>query len=299
MENDNTQRCTRLGITDASAYAKAYRIKKNCNDMLIIDELERLDLAGKTYSSGFVMIVLCRSGHVDFVMNECRHRLSKDGLLVSFGVARLSDIVMSPDFNGVALVESHEFMQETLLTMKHLWPYLLYIIDNPVIELGEMELKRVTANYQMIIDRLKNEDHHFRREATIANLQACYLDVCDLLDRRAPKNNEMPPRSYGIFDQFLRLMANNYVEHRDVKWYADEMRLTPKYLSEIVKEVSGRTASLWISAFVVTEVKSLLRESDLSIKEIAVEMNFANQSFLGKYFKNATGMSPVEYRNML
>lgn len=297
MTNDNNRSYMRLGIKDASTYAKAYRIEKDCNDMLIIDELERLDLAGKTFSSGFVMICLCRSGHVDFTMNGTKHRLPKDGLLVSFGVARMSDVEMSPDFRGVALVESHEFMQETLMTMMHLWPYLLYIIENPVIVLGDAELKRVSTNYQLIIDRLQNSDHHFRREATIANLQACYLDVCDLLERRAPKRSEAPNRSYGIFDQFLRLMAQNYVEHRDVKWYADELRMTPKYLSEIVKEVSGRTAGQWVTSFVVTEVKSLLRESDLSIKEIAVEMNFPNQSFLGKYFKNATGMSPVEYRN--
>lgn len=299
MTNNNKQNFVRLGIKDATTYAKAYRIDKDCNDMLIIDELERLDLAGKTFSSGFVMVCLCRSGYVDFVMNGLQHRLPKDGLLVSFGVARLADVKMSPDFKGIALVESHEFMQETLMTMMHLWPYLLYIMDNPVIELGEAELRRITTNYQMIIDRLQNNDHHFRREATIANLQACYLDVCDLLQRRAPKQSEAPTRSYAIFDQFLRLMAQNYVDHRDVKWYADEMRLTPKYLSEIVKGVSGRTAGQWISSFVVTEVKALLRDSDLSIKEIAVEMNFPNQSFLGKYFKNATGQSPVEYRNSL
>lgn len=79
-------------------------------------------------------------------------------------------------------------------------------------------------------------------------------------------------------------------------WYSDQLCLTPKYLSEAVKAVSGKTARQWITTLVIMEVKVLLRNTDLSIKEIAQELNFPNQSFLGKYFKNATNISPSDYR---
>lgn len=271
----------------------------NGNYLLVIDEVEKLNLTGRTFSPSFVVIVLCVSGHADFVRNGVKYRLEKNGLLVNFSASKYSDVRLSPDFRAKALVESHNFVQETLMTMMHMWPYLVYLIDQPVIQLGDTELKRIETNYGLIIDRLKTGEHLFKREATIANLQACYFDVCDLLSSRAPKPMEVPARSYGIFDQFMKLIAQEYVTHRDVKWYADEMKMSPKYLSEIVKEVSGRPAGQWITSFVITDVKALLRNSDLSIKEIAVEMNFPNQSFLGKYFKNATGLSPIEYRNGL
>lgn len=290
---------SRLALHSTSNYGKKYVLDDKGNYLLVIDEVEKMNLTGRTFSPTFVIIVLCVSGYVEFVRNGVKYRLEKNGLLVNFGASKYSDVVLSPDFKAKALVESHNFVQETLMTMMHMWPYLIYLIDQPVIQLGDTELKRIETNYRLIIDRLESKNHLFKREATIANLQACYFDVCDLLGSRAPKPMDVPARSYGIFDQFMKLIAREYVTHRDVKWYADEMKMSPKYLSEIVKEVSGRPAGQWITSFVITDVKALLRNSDLSIKEIAVEMNFPSQSFLGKYFKNATGLSPVEYRNGL
>ena len=78
--------------------------------------------------------------------------------------------------------------------------------------------------------------------------------------------------------------------------YADKMFLTPKHLSTMVKEVSGKTAGEWIDSLVILEAKAMLKSSEQSIQEIADELHFANQSFFGKYFKHHTGFSPKEYR---
>lgn len=94
-------------------------------------------------------------------------------------------------------------------------------------------------------------------------------------------------------------MSINFKRERSVEWYSNEMCLTPKHLSEVVKTVSGKTAGQWITLFVMIETKMLLHDSSLSIKEISLEMNFPNQSFLGKYFKNIAGMSPSDYRKMV
>lgn len=72
--------------------------------------------------------------------------------------------------------------------------------------------------------------------------------------------------------------------------------MTPKYLSLLVKNVSNRTAGEWIDNYVVLEAKALLSSSTLSIQEISDRLNFANQSFFGKYFKQHAGISPTEYR---
>ena len=106
-------------------------------------------------------------------------------------------------------------------------------------------------------------------------------------------------RAYAIFDQFIRLVSVHYKQERSVEWYSSEMCLTPKHLSEVVKQVSGRTAGQWITTLVMIEIKSLLSNTSLSIKEITDEMNFPNQSFLGKYFKNIEGISPSDFRRNL
>ena len=82
-----------------------------------------------------------------------------------------------------------------------------------------------------------------------------------------------------------------------MSFYAKQLNITPKYLSSVVKEVSGKTAARWIDESVILEAKALLKYSGMSIQEIAYHLNFSTQSFFGKYFKRYVGMSPLAYRN--
>lgn len=285
-----------IGVDEARQYAETYKLDERSNDLLVVKELGALNLKGRNFHLGVVVIGICRKGRVQLIMNDHAVTIPEGGMFMNFGDSMISQVEMSPDFSGSALVMSHEFLRESVLSLMHLWPYLIFLIESPVVMLGQREQQRMLAMYNLVVERLRQTDHCFRREATVACLQAVCYDVCDFLKRKVPQDNRLQPRSYALFDQFVRLVAMNYVEHRDVQWYADTMQITPKYLSEVVKEVSGRTSSQWITNVVVTEIKDLLRNSDLSIKEIAVEMNFPNQSFLGKYFKNVVGISPGDFR---
>lgn len=297
MKMEISRQFHKIGMDNAKLVAKTYYLDDMKNELMVVDNIENLDLRDKSFHTGFVLICVCHSGNATFTLNDNPHHMQSGALLVTFGDALVSDVTLSHDFAGTAIVVSHGFMQDSIMSLMHLWPYLLYLMEHPVIDLGKAEMKRLVQNYHMIIERLTLADHAFRREATIANFQACYLDVCDCLKRRAPQNEASQSRAYGIFDKFIRALAAEYVEHRDVQWYANKLGLTPKYLTEVVRDVSGRTTSQWINTFVITEIKSLLRHTDLSIKEIAIEMHFADQSFLGKYFKNVVGMSPMDFRN--
>ena len=100
-----------------------------------------------------------------------------------------------------------------------------------------------------------------------------------------------------IYDHFLRLVTDYHTTERNMAFYADKLCLTPKYLSKLVKSVSGRSAPDWIDSFVILESKNLLKYSDLSIKEIVVKLNFPNQSVFYKFFKSHTGKTPSQYRH--
>ena len=86
-------------------------------------------------------------------------------------------------------------------------------------------------------------------------------------------------------------------EHRDLKFYADAMGLTPKHISTVVKASSGRSAVEWIERYVVLDAQTQLISTDRTIKEIAYDLNFPSQSFFGKYFCRVVGISPAAYRN--
>ena len=106
-------------------------------------------------------------------------------------------------------------------------------------------------------------------------------------------------RAEDLFSKFIQLLEKNFRTERRVSWYAQQLEITPKYLSEIVKLVSKRTPNEWIDSYVVLELRVMLNNSTLNIKQIAEDMNFANQSFLGKYFKEHVGVSPTEFRKGL
>ena len=92
-------------------------------------------------------------------------------------------------------------------------------------------------------------------------------------------------------------VPGNWEVQGHVSFYARMQHITPRYFSAIIKEKTGDSALQWIVRMVITEAKQLLEESDLSIKEIADQLNFPTQSFFGKYFKQYVGVSPKEYRN--
>jgi AraC-like DNA-binding protein len=98
-------------------------------------------------------------------------------------------------------------------------------------------------------------------------------------------------------ERFIELVQENYRNERLIGFYADKLCITPKYLSKLVKDNTGRSAGEWIDSHVILEARAMLQSSDMTIQQIAASLNFPNQSFFGKYFKRATGLSPKQYRS--
>jgi AraC-like DNA-binding protein len=103
-------------------------------------------------------------------------------------------------------------------------------------------------------------------------------------------------RVNGVFERFMALVTEYHNTERGMAFYADKLCLTPKYLSKLVKQSSGRSAPDWIDAFVILEAKNMLKYSDMAVKEIVYALHFPNQSAFYKFFKANTGQTPTEYR---
>ena len=137
---------------------------------------------------------------------------------------------------------------------------------------------------------------HFRREMVQSLFLTMVYELCNVIYSVQSQNDECHTRAEEIFTQFILLVEKNFRTERRVGWYSEQLCISPKYLSETVKTVSKRTPNDWIDSYVTMELRMLFRNTQKSIKEIAQELNFSNQSFLGKYFKEHVGMSPSEYR---
>lgn len=102
-------------------------------------------------------------------------------------------------------------------------------------------------------------------------------------------------RQFGFFRDFMALLRDTHTKERSVQYYANKMNITPKYLSTIVSNFVGMTASQVIDQYVAYAIKQKLYTNESNIKSISKEFNFPSQSFFGRYFKRITGLSPNEY----
>lgn len=111
----------------------------------------------------------------------------------------------------------------------------------------------------------------------------------------APQSPPVTRRSTYVL-QFMKLVQEHYRREHSLSYYAGQMYISPKYLSQIIKQATGYSAVDWIDHYVILEAKNLLRFSELSIQQIAYKLNFGSQSSFGKFFKNLTGVSPSAFR---
>ena len=290
---------SRLNLSDLAARQTGSLIDCGLSeDVLVVDQLNAGLFSEQTLQLGFIVYVFCSKGSANFTINAKACELRPGDLLISFGNQRFKDCRASEDFEGKMMLISQQFSKDSIVGLKHLWPYLLFLMEHPVLHLDEAEQKWLFDCYGILIKRLTNSrGHRFLRDFILSLNKAFYFDICNLLGSRLPDvSKEGKNRSYILFDHFMHLLSDNFRRERNVAWYSEQLGITPKHLSEVVKNVSGRTASYWITSFVLMEIKSLLRNTSYSVKEIADKMNFSSQSFLGKYFKNATGISPSEFR---
>ena len=268
------------------------------DDIIMLDDVHRLELGADALHLSFMFFCFCQEGEAKFKINGRPREMHKHDLLFGFGEQVFEDCLVSDDFKGKMLLVSRKFSQESIVGLYHLWPYLMDVYHSPVIHLEEKEARNLHALTTEGLRRMEDKDNPFLSDTIISIMRIFYFDMCQILSQRKEGKMEVEKNSrlYAIFDEFMQLLSQNFKKERNVVWYGEQMCLSPKYLSEVVKEISGRSASGWISAMVINEIKTLLRNTNYSVKEVAQIMNFRNQSFLGKYFKNYTGMSPREYK---
>ena len=126
--------------------------------------------------------------------------------------------------------------------------------------------------------------------------QATILEYANIFLKQQENKHEDNNKERNIMIRFIFTLFNNYKYHRQVKFYADSLNFSANHFTRIIKKVSKRTPSEWISIITINQSKKLLRKQNISIKEVAQELNFPEQFTFRKYFKLYTGISPKEYK---
>ena len=234
----------------------------------------------------------------DLTLLHGNHRLTLhcgDMYIYTPGFA-LTILDASADYRGACLI-----VEETLTFETPIVRNMIRAAYFPVAELREPKLSLRPDEADRLLSRMKEidecmrSDHRFKWESQQLLYGLFVLDVLNFQERSI-KSHRHSSRSEDIFISFIRLLPQHFVEHHSVGFYADQLYITPTYLSRVVKQTTGRTVMDYVNQMLVMEASWLLRSTDESIAQIAARLHFAAQASFSKFFLRYRGQSPGAYR---
>ncbi len=251
---------------------------------------------------GTIGFFLCRRGWAKIQISKGTHTIREGDVYIYLPSAYIRLLEHSNDVEGIVAKSTLDAVLP-LITNGITPQEVMNLSEYPFFSLSVMERERIQQFVQMIDTKLADlksctvpiiaqvlrQQLSSLSETFIYELIVCYLN------NHATRNQPSGKRS-TVFQNFMLSLFKNYKRERSVTFYAQEQNLSVRYFSLLVKEESGRSVSQWITEIVLSYARQALAHSDQSIKEIAQDFNFADQSFFGKYFKQHTGLSPKDYR---
>lgn len=266
------------------------------DDIILSEKLTTLAINAQPRRMTFILVALCTEGNAQFTIDTQRHDVKKNDIIVISDRHIIDDYTASDNANGLAMMMSVNFFYEVINDVRDVSLLFLFSRNHPVVSLNEDEVQTFKEYFFFLKKKVADTTNHFKRDLVRTMVLAMFYDLSNVIYRVQQVENKRQTRADDIFTRFIKLVEDNYKKERRVSWYAEQLTITPKYLSETVKSVSKHTPNEWIDKYVTLEARVLLKTSTLSIKEISDELNFPNQSFLGKFFKEHVGMSPSAYR---
>lgn len=266
------------------------------DDIILSEKLTTLAINAQPRRMTFILVALCTEGNAQFTIDTQRYDVKKNDIIVISDRHVIDDYTASDNTNGLAMMMSVNFFYEVINDVRDVSLLFLFSRNHPVVSLNEDEVQTFKEYFFFLKKKVADTTNHFKRDLVRTMVLAMFYDLSNVIYRVQQVENKRQTRADDIFTRFIKLVEDNYKKERRVSWYAEQLTITPKYLSETVKSVSKHTPNEWIDKYVTLEARVLLKTSTLSIKEISDELNFPNQSFLGKFFKEHVGMSPSAYR---
>lgn len=248
---------------------------------------------------GDILLIFCREGSLRINLNGKEQQLNSMEALVCLPSTLLSNAVKSPDFKGGMVFISKHLLRTSTSSAYDQLSKFFYLKENPIISLNEACIQTSQMYLNIILEKIRQKDAPYQKEIINSLMRAYLFELLSCTDLNTSPDEEYP-RSFSqgerLVKDFLQMLGSDEVKQRFVTDYASRLCVTPKYLSAVCKNVTGKTASHWIDEFVVLEARHLLLNTDKTIKEIAQQLGFPNLSFFGKYIKAQLGTSPTNFR---
>lgn len=285
-----------------------YSMTLTTDYLFITDEHEgfRVCREERTTSATTMTVLYCEEGYIDVYYHGDMLRISKGELFIRIPdfIQPLGPYEMSKDFAFKQVtVDANIFeqiMYEHMRVEPNWYAKQEYVKEHPIFKLNNPSKEFFYAYYHLLVLQMQDKQSAYRRQILKLMARGATMEMLNYLDKLAVISPDMLVRratnaSDYTFHEFMQLLRKNPHE-REVQWFAKQLSITPKYLSEICRERSGKSAGEWIAEVTVAELKYYLRNTTYPIHEVAQMMDFPNASFFCQYTKKHTGQTPNHFR---
>ena len=244
---------------------------------------------------------ICTGGSALFNVLGNKRRIVPNDLVIIFPFQLASVTEISDDFSMTFLKVSKSLFIDTIsgICMPTL-DFFFYMRKNFSTSLYDEECQRFIHFCQILTYRIDLPQDLFRRESIMQLLRVFYWDIYAAYKRK-PEVAELVKytRKEKIVFDFFCLVIEFHTVCRDVAFYAEKMCVSAKHLTMVITDMSGRSAKDWIIEYSILEIKALLKDTNLEIKEVASRTHFQSNSVMTRFFREHTGMTPSEYRERI
>ena len=243
------------------------------------------------------LIVICTEGIAQFDYDGQQIRLHKDDLFLYMAHSVVTNFMSSSDFNCRQIWFSRGELWNINKYGEVSLSDLPYLKRHPIMHLTEDDVKLLDDYFQLLCRRMRDSSPVLYSNIVRSLVSTMMLEILSMMRRQEPENTVTTDvHRQRLANEFMRLVEQSDGRIRKVDDFANQLNITPKYLSTLLKETMNRRPSEMIHFYTLKAIEHRLRYTDMTMQEIANDLNFANASFFGKYFKEHAGMTPLDFR---
>ena len=244
------------------------------------------------------MIAFCMEGYMKFNLGLKNVMMSKNQIYVILPDQIIQATEVSADFKVGFMVVRRNFFnsQNHFLETINLHNRLM---EQSHFNLSEKEMQEYIQIFKMVKEKIADTEHTYRMQIIQNYFQITFYNIYHLIvNHQKVAEKPTPNNNISIYERFMKSVEEHYRKEHSVQFYADILCLTPKYLSSVIYEISGKHASDWIHEHIILEAKALLKSTDMNLKNIIEQLYFCTPSHFGRFFKRYTGYTPSKYKKL-
>ncbi|MEN2399351.1 helix-turn-helix domain-containing protein [Flavobacterium sp. MC2016-06] len=272
---------------------------KSALSRVVFLEIEKESDFPNNFNKLYHKHLYCHNGSITFLFNDQKMVCKSGQFLFWFAESRLSELEFSKNFKATVLLAEKDFLMDNIPDQSWSINAQLHSRVYPIKDIKTKSIKeKILTNFKRLNERFLETEHRFYEEALKLQMQLFILEMWHIFA------NEYEQRKHSLqtgtlYEQFIQLLQQHCLKHREVQFYSSELNITAKYLNHLCKIHSGSTASEWIQRHAKEHIILLLQNRNLNISEIADQMDFSSRSFFTRYVKKLLNLTPKEFRERL